>query len=279
MLAHYEVRQCRATPYPELVADVKGEYEGVFLDKEWLTVLLNYLWKKARAACDESARAQGASYESRSGGFILVRLQLNKEAVVFGSVDGSRWEGENEIGQRMRQRQFAQVAQEQTGQGGQDQGIASRQKLASYGIDTLASRQQLVANPFTFRGRTVGLATSFGQMLSDKEAAFGSNGELVVTRVPSTLFRGNESVILAVKVIGTRSIKPPTGGEIFVPYVEFVGAWPVAPERAQLIRYLADALALSTETRDGQVGALIERALLEALPAVISTSGAASRSQ
>jgi hypothetical protein len=110
-------------------------------------------------------------------------------------------------------------------------------------------------------------------------SSFSSDGELVVTRVPSTTFRGSESVILAVKVIGTRSIKPPTGGEVFVPYLEFVGAWPVAPERAQLLRLLADARALAAETRDGQVGGLIERALEEALPAPISITGATSRDQ
>jgi hypothetical protein len=141
-----------------------------------------------------------------------------------------------------------------------------RQKLLSqYGIDVWPSHRELVGNPFIFRGRVIGLSVAFGQMLSDKEAVFGGAGDVVVARVPSTMFRGNESVILAARIIGSKSVRTATGGEINVPYLEFVNAWPLAEKRAQIIRALADALALAGEIQDGQIGALIERAFDEVL--------------
>jgi hypothetical protein len=144
--------------------------------------------------------------------------------------------------------QFAAARQEQQAQG---QRVALRQKtISDYGIETWPNRRDLVANPFSFRGRIIGLSVSFGQMLSEKEAVFSGGGEFVVTRVPPTMFRGNESVILAAKVIGNKSMKTPTGGEITVPCLEFVGAWPLAEKRAQIIRHLGDALALAAEIKD-----------------------------
>jgi hypothetical protein len=200
--------------------------------------------------------------------FISVRLQFNNEVAGFVSGDGVKWEGENRIGQKIRQRQLEQLAREQTRQDaqGQVQKVTLRQKLIlQYGIDTWASRRELVANPFSFRGRIIGVSVSFGQMLSDKEAIFSSDGELVVTRVPSTMFRGNESVILAAKVVGTKSMRTATGSEITVPYLEFVSTWPLAEKRGQIIRHLADALALDAEIQNGQIRLLIERALDEVL--------------
>jgi hypothetical protein len=268
MIANSEIAQCRSTPYPEIRVDVKAEYEAVFLDNERLTPLLNYLWKMARVVCDEEVRLQGVSPGPKLSTFISVRLQFNNEVAGFVSGDGVKWEGENRIGQKIRQRQLEQLAREQTRQDaqGQVQKVTLRQKLIlQYGIDTWASRRELVANPFSFRGRIIGVSVSFGQMLSDKEAIFSSDGELVVTRVPSTMFRGNESVILAAKVVGTKSMRTATGSEITVPYLEFVSTWPLAEKRGQIIRHLADALALDAEIQNGQIRLLIERALDEVL--------------
>jgi hypothetical protein len=284
MIANYEVIQCRSTAYPEIRVDVKAEYEAVFVDNGRLTPLLNFLWKKAQVICDDEVRLHGVPPARKLGTFIsvLVRLlkpnvvppnfQFDNEVAGFGSTDGIKWDGENRIGQKiLRQRQLEQLAQERARQEqqGQAQRVALRQKIISdYGIETWANRRDLVANPFSFRGRIIGLSVSFGQMLSEKEAVFSGGGEFVVTRVPPTMFRGNESVILAAKVVGNKSVRTPTGGEITVPYLEFVGAWPLAEKRAQIIRHLEGALALAAEIQDGPVGFLIERALDEALPPV-----------
>jgi hypothetical protein len=300
IISNYEVVQCRSRPYPEVRVDVKAEYEAVFLDNERLTPLLNYLWKGARVVCDEEVRLHGVSPARKLDTFISVLVRLLKPNVVppkfqsdnevasFGSTDGIKWDGENRIGQRIvRQRQLEQFAQEQMRQEQQGQGqrVLLRQKIISnYGIETWPNRRDLIANPFGFRGRIIGLSVSFVQMLSEKEAVFSGGGEFVVTRVPPTMFRGNESVILAAKVIGSKGMKTLTGGEIAVPYLEFVGAWPLAEKRAQIIRHLEDALALAAGLQDGQVGYLIERALDEALPpnraaeATGGTVGVGSRS-
>jgi hypothetical protein len=280
MIANYEVAQCRSTAYPEIRVDVKAEYEAVFLDSRRLTPLLNYLWKGARVICDEEVRLHGVPPERKLGTFISVLVRLLKpnmappdfrsdnEVASFASIDGVRWDGENLIGQRiLRQRQLERLAQERTPKEQQGQGVALRQKtISDYGIETWPNRRDLVANPFSFRGRIIGLSVSFEQMLSDKEAVFSGGGEFVVTRVPPTMFRGSESVILAARVLGNKSMKTPTGGEITVPCLEFVGAWPLAEKRAQIIRHLGDALALAAEIKD--VGFLIEQALDEALPPI-----------
>jgi hypothetical protein len=150
--------------------------------------------------------------------------------------------------------------------------IARQKLLSQYGIDVWPSHRELVGNPFTFRGRVIGLSVAFGQMLSDKEAVFSGAGDVVVARVPSTMFRGKESVILAARIIGSKSVRTATGGEISVPYLEFVNAWPLAEKRAQIIRALGDSFALAGEIQDEQIGTLIERAFDEALT-LIPASG------
>jgi hypothetical protein len=139
---------------------------------------------------------------------------------------------------------------------------ALRQKLASdYGIEAFSSVQELAANPFPFRGRTIGLSVAFGRMVSESEALFSSNGELIVARVPSTAFRGTESVILAVKVIGYKSVKMPVGGENTLPYVEVIGAWPLAEKRGKIIGLLREALLAAAEIKDEQTSLSIEQAI------------------
>jgi hypothetical protein len=87
-----------------------------------------------------------------------------------------------------------------------------------------ATEAQLATNPFVFKGRIVAIRTRFDKMLAEEEAVFSLNREIVVGGVPATLFRGNEQIILSVKILGNKAVK--TGvGEIILPYGEYVSVY------------------------------------------------------
>jgi hypothetical protein len=187
----------------------------------------------------------------------------------FGNEDGGKWTENRNARATNGQAQSEAVSDDQSipEQRTQSQRADLRQKLfADYGIEMISSVSELAANPFAFRGLTIGVSVSFARMLSESEALFSSNGELIVARVPSTMFRGNESVLLAAKVVGLKSTKLSAGGETPLPYVEFAGAWRLDEKRGETIRVLRKAHLLATDITDGQIALSIEQAIYAALP-------------
>lgn len=91
------------------------------------------------------------------------------------------------------------------------------------GVQDLVRMDELKANPFLYKGKTVAVLTSFQQMLSENEAVFMQYGfvatpGLYVSNVPSTRFRQNQQMVLAFKVIGIKK-------ELALPHGEYVGEY------------------------------------------------------
>jgi hypothetical protein len=86
-------------------------------------------------------------------------------------------------------------------------------------------RDNIIANPFSYKGMIVGLQAWFIQAVSENEAIFANYcglacGPIFIRNTPVATMRAGEAVVLAVKVIGMRTL-PNGGGSI--PDLEFVG--------------------------------------------------------
>jgi len=99
--------------------------------------------------------------------------------------------------------------------------------VSQFGVQILATGKELkelAVNPFLFQNKVIAVRTNFIRMLSEREAVFSDGAlNLIITAVPPTQFRGDEPVVLAVKILGTKSAKIVNGGEIVMPYGEYVG--------------------------------------------------------
>jgi hypothetical protein len=107
---------------------------------------------------------------------------------------------------------------------------ALRKKVwADLKIEKWAREEELFSNPFVFKDVVVGVQSRFERMLSENEAVFGGRTPIVVTGVPTTMFKGNEVLVLAFRVRGNKKINIPSlfggGGEVAAPFGEYVGAY------------------------------------------------------
>ena len=157
--------------------------------------------------------------------------------------EGSDWIiVENNIPENFKafeaRRRADEAARQQAQQQAQNEALRSAQNKQAIqtkvrldlGYQSFVRSEDLVANPFVYKGTVVALQTVFVRMLSENEALFSlmrnflTRDEVVATAVPSTMFRGNEEMILGIRVLGTRTVKTP-GGEVTLPYGEYVGAY------------------------------------------------------
>lgn len=102
--------------------------------------------------------------------------------------------------------------------------VAKRTQFESTsGLRQWVGADQVVANPFVFKDQVVGLSVRFVRMIAEDRGVFASGGQpaLVVSKLPSTLFRGNEEAVIAVTVRGTTEVKL-NGVELTVPDLNFV---------------------------------------------------------
>jgi hypothetical protein len=75
-----------------------------------------------------------------------------------------------------------------------------------YKVDLWAAPNLVSANPFNYKDKLVAFMASFERMVGESEATFSAGGNKIAVRdVPMTEFKGDERVILVVKVIGLRS--------------------------------------------------------------------------
>lgn len=92
--------------------------------------------------------------------------------------------------------------------------------MRQYSVISFPNVGEVSANPFRFSGQVVGLVQTFSKMIASDKALMS---DIVLEGVPSTLFKGDETVLLAVKITGTTAVKTPLGGEVTAPKGTFVG--------------------------------------------------------
>ena len=111
---------------------------------------------------------------------------------------------------------------------------AKREHFATMSdVKQWVSVEQLNANPFVFKNQIVGLAGRFVRMIAEDRAIFEiGTSSLVVSKLPSTQFRGNEQVVLALFVRGTTLVKL-NGVDETVPDLEYVGSALCATNKCQ----------------------------------------------
>jgi peptidoglycan hydrolase-like protein with peptidoglycan-binding domain len=93
----------------------------------------------------------------------------------------------------------------------------------TYHVVAWPTYDELRANPFPFKDKVVGVDALFSRMISENEGMFG---DLLVINLPSSQFKEEgRRYMLAIKVLGIRSIKTPMGVEFPAPYGSYVGAY------------------------------------------------------
>jgi len=100
-----------------------------------------------------------------------------------------------------------------------------KDKLTStYGIKTWTDDRALSRNPFVFKNEVVALFTVFNKMLVADQALFVHNEPIIAVEAPTTLFRDSESVVLAIEIVGLRTLRLPVG-ETRATIGKYVGAY------------------------------------------------------
>ncbi len=167
-----------------------------------------------------------ADYVTINGGLDGHSTGLNGPWVI--TANGCKYREDLRLAQVQAQLQYA-LQQQQIAQ----QKQALRAKVWSdLGIQQWVEIRELAANPYRYQGKVVGIRATFSGMLSEHEAMFVFGGDWIgggiaftATSVPSTLFQGNEALILGIKVAGIKAIKTTTGGEANLPTGEYVGSY------------------------------------------------------
>ncbi|MBN9089372.1 MAG: hypothetical protein J0J01_20885 [Reyranella sp.] len=208
------------------------------LDPNFVAELVDHIKGEARKRCEESVRrrqAQGISdnwlvaFRNNQG------LFLEFEALFKASEN--HWTIHNDYRDGILAQQAAQQAAEarraaaeaERARQENERRLARSNFIEKFHVEGTTDDTNLGANPFQYRNKIVGVQTKFVRMLSESEAVFKLNTELLVGNVPTTRFRGNELVVLAVKVLGTKAVKTPNG-EIVLPYGEYVGDFPCSQD-------------------------------------------------
>ncbi len=208
--------------------------------------LLTYLWKKARAACDDDIRQNRIPSNQGVGNITSVELSFSIPGDSYGyprgaaytSTDGVNFTGTNSAGAEMRNRQALAMQAQQAAQQAQmlakltaDRTASFRAKFTSdYGIQQWfvpidgqpgTELRPLIGNPYIFKDRIIALYLGFDHVLSENDAVFQNwHRPFVVSGVPSTMFQGPTDVVLAAKVLGVKQI-----GAEAVPHLQFIGAF------------------------------------------------------
>ena len=81
------------------------------------------------------------------------------------------------------------------------------------------------ANPFIYEGKTIGIRTSFMEMLSKDRGLFGVQEPILVTEIPPGRFARRAEILLAGRVMGKENVKLPFLGDVLVPHLGFVDTY------------------------------------------------------
>lgn len=89
-----------------------------------------------------------------------------------------------------------------------------------YSIAEWVDQEKLIANPFAYQGKTVGLLTRFDHMLTSSSALVG---QFVFADIPNNTFTTRAQVLIAGRVLGNTEVKLPVVGPTLLPHLKFVG--------------------------------------------------------
>lgn len=208
-------------------------YEAVVLDLAALTRQLDTIRERVHDYCEQVA-AETPNWDSNRGepgipdsyliGFHSV-TRGNLLAYSPSLTDGWTVLNNDARAEILRQRAFqrAQVAAVIGANRQAQLALRAKQTLqrrfvSQYGVSQWVGDGQLTANPFVFQNQVVAVSARFMRMTARTDALFSGGAPFVVGSVPPTLFRGYEPVVLAVRVVGMRTIETAT-----VPDLRFVG--------------------------------------------------------
>jgi hypothetical protein len=206
-----------------------------FIDDESASRTLDRIRRGARAACLRAIRA-GDGLVGANISVPLTSLPMHHVIGTYENIVRAFSPGvdtpwtismnsikDADLQQKAMARAQQQAALEQ--QRVRDAKAALRNKfLSDFNVQAFVSDRQLGVNPFPYKNKVVGVQTVFGQMLSESEALFNDSSAMLVSGVPPTLFGGQARVFLAVRVLGTKTMKT-GGGEVILPYGEYVGIY------------------------------------------------------
>jgi uncharacterized protein YecT (DUF1311 family) len=88
------------------------------------------------------------------------------------------------------------------------------------GIEGWPSLDELVANPFAYEGKTIGLWGSFSQMVARDRGIFA--GKVLLSSLPVDVVKTGEQTLVAGKVLGNEFVDTPFGGKVPLPLLKFV---------------------------------------------------------
>lgn len=141
-----------------------------------------------------------------------------KEILVMGvqraNEPWSRYE--NYVIQAAQKRQQANVRKSQQEEVQRRLGEFVRRHNIAEWVD----QEKLIANPFAYQGKTVGLLTRFDHMLTSSSALVG---QFVFADIPNNTFTTRAQVLIAGRVLGNTEVKLPVVGPTLLPHLKFVG--------------------------------------------------------
>lgn len=202
----------------------RDSYINIFLNDKETLAFLDYVLVRIRSACRKDARINLSVRTVGPNGGESQDFGVGN----YNLIDG-KWSLQRTFAERIAYKQ----AQKQRARDYQNQRVAAAQAkqnirnkvFAELKIEKFVSEDAVAANPFIYKNFVVGMFSTFRRMLSESEAVFSyQSKEVLVTAVPSTRFKGNESVVLAVRILGNKTLKV-AGGEIILPYGEYVGVY------------------------------------------------------
>lgn len=204
------------------------------LDDEYVTKMLNAMRVGAYNAC-LNGQKQGILVDyvfqpvRAISDFATVRLFENNNLGLeaYSERLGAPWIFTNQNFKEFEKQRLAQVAAQEAAAAARRRiGEQKARVIASLQIETFVSLPELSANPYIYKGKTVGLYATFDHMVSESEAVFGTGGAgLFASGVPSTRFRGQEYLLLSGQVTGTKTVKSAIGTDINVPAIQFVDSY------------------------------------------------------
>lgn len=93
-------------------------------------------------------------------------------------------------------------------------------------IELWPSLDKLVANPYIYKDKVIGIVAHFTEMLSETDGLFDQKGTtFIVSGIPMNKFTESTNVLLAAIVIGKKGIATPFGRSAGVPHLKFVDAY------------------------------------------------------
>jgi hypothetical protein len=211
-------------------ANVKAQYERVFLNQNELISLLNDIYEKAWKQCGTKWRT------SMRINLSLLDSNGKRRGGALQTGSPGHWAGSNSVPLMSEKEQAAQERARQAQLRRERVAVAKAKIAADFGIQSWVSTDQLIANPFAYKNSVVAVMVQFDRMISESDALFVSpyvQHVLHVSKVPSTMFRGSENVVLAGRVTGKRILKNALGMEVDIPSLEYVGVYNCANNTCQ----------------------------------------------